>query len=111
MRSTASSSRPTTRWSRSTRRAAAGRTWPWPSVWKSTSVEQAIASMARSRRERAVKDFHTGGRRHALDDAVSQPRPEVLTVRKSNVRVSKPETPRARTPSTLALRRGGQNSK
>ena len=32
-------------------------------------------------------------------------------VRKSNVRVSKPKTPRARTPSTLALRRGGQNSK
>ena len=31
-------------------------------------------------------------------------------VRKSNVRVSKPKTPRARTPSTLALRRGGQNS-
>ena len=30
---------------------------------------------------------------------------------KSNVRVSKPKTPRARTPSTLALRRGGQNSK
>ena len=32
-------------------------------------------------------------------------------VRKSNVRVSKPKTPRARTPSTLALRRGAQNSK
>ena len=32
MRSTASSSRPTTRWSRSTRRAAAGRTWPRPSA-------------------------------------------------------------------------------
>ena len=88
----------------------------WPNVAAAVGVEinecrAGIASMARSRRERAVKDFHTGGRRHALDDAVSQPRPEVLTVRKSNARVSKPETPRARTPSTLALRRGGQNSK
>ena len=34
----------------------------------------------------------------------------LLPVRKSNVRVSKPKTPRARTPSTLALRRGGQNN-
>ena len=43
--------------------------------------------------------------REAADPAVEEP------VRKSNVRVSKPKTPRARTPSTLALRRGGQNSK
>ena len=55
----------------------------WPNVAAAVGVEinqcveQAIASMARSRRERAAKDFHTGGRRHALDDAVPQPRPEV----------------------------------
>ena len=35
----------------------------------------------------------------------------IAPVRKSNVRVIKPKTPRLRTPSTLALRRGGQNSK
>jgi hypothetical protein len=32
-------------------------------------------------------------------------------VRKSNVRVNKPKTPRARTPSTLVLHRGCQNNK
>ena len=34
-----------------------------------------------------------------------------FTVRKSNVRVNKPKTPRARTPSTLVLHRGCQNNK
>ena len=37
--------------------------------------------------------------------------PPASPVQKSNVWVIKPKTPRARTPSTLALRRGGQNSK
>ena len=78
MRSTASSSRPTTRWSPSTRRAVAGRTWPRPSVWKSTSVEQA------SRRWRGVdvnapsRIIYTGGRRHALHHAVQESCAEVL---------------------------------
>ena len=68
MMNTASSSRPTTRWSRSTRRAAAGRTWPWPSVWKSTSVEQASRRWI----------IYTGGRRHALHHAVQESCAEVL---------------------------------
>ena len=37
--------------------------------------------------------------------------PPASPVQKSNVWVIEPKTPRARTPSTLALRRGGQNSK
>ena len=55
--------------------------------------------------------------RHAAADVLGRVDGQVAVlhdlepVRKSNVRVSKPKTPRARTPSTLALRRGGQNSK
>ena len=49
---------------------------------------------------------HQPPHRDALDDVgAAQP------VRKSNVRVNKPKTPRARTPSTLVLRRGCQNNK
>ena len=51
-----------------------------------------------------------GGARNSTEVEAVLGQVHARPVRKSNVRVSKPKTPRARTPSTLALRRGGQNS-
>ena len=52
-----------------------------------------------------------GGARNSAEVEAVLRQVHARPVRKSNVRVSKPKTPRAKTPSTLALRRGGQNSK
>mmetsp|Transcript_2007 Transcript_2007/g.5591 ORF Transcript_2007/g.5591 Transcript_2007/m.5591 type:complete len:142 (-) Transcript_2007:459-884(-) len=88
----------------------------WPNVAAAVGVEinecrAGIASMARIRCERRQglsTQAAVGTRSTTQCRSHAQ---KYFNVRKSNVRASKPKTPRARTPSTLALRRGRQNSR